>query len=289
MNIDVQVITRDYKKSSKIFAGNRSNQISIKEYDFNQGVIDLGHFDYIVHGATPSTKRSGFGNDRDVYSGTLNATKSILLTVESNKSLPRIVNLSSGAVYEPQTKDIPLRFESDLKNFAGKPSSYAAAKIDTERLFSENLEKLNLRCASPRLFTFFGPEIQLDEHFAIGNFLRDGLNGDVIKIKGSPETTRSYMYPTDLIHWILKCLLNPQNKNLNIGSEKSISMHDLALLISEMTSGKGVTVENQNTSANYYVPSTAIFRECYEVTERTTLETGLLNWIKWLSDKDSSN
>lgn len=286
MNIEVEVFTRNIEKASKIFLPSRSEQISIRGHDFNQAVINLGEFDYIIHGATPSTIRTGLNNDDDVYIGTLNATKSILHTAEVNGKSLRVVNLSSGAVYGVQPKELFLRPESDFDLRARDLNSYSAAKIDSELMFSNGLASLNLISSSPRLFTFYGPGLELNEHFAIGNFLRDGLSGKMINVKGNPETVRSYMYPTDLIHWILKCLIAPENRNFNIGSENRITMSQLATLISELTSSKGIQAENQDIPANYYVPSTSNFRESYGVSEKITLETGLQRWIRWLLAKN---
>jgi dTDP-glucose 4,6-dehydratase len=116
----------------------------------------------------------------------------------------------------------------------------------------------------------------------VGNFIRDGLRGQPVNIKGSPDTLRSYMYPTDLITWILTALLKPKNLNVNIGSELPLTMHELATLISELTSKKGVRILGGNVVASNYVPSTSCFRENFGVSQRIDLNQGLEHWIEWL-------
>ena len=137
---------------------------------------------------------------------------------------------------------------------------------------------------SPRLYAFAGPGIVLDEHFAVGNFLRDGLLGEPIKISGNPATLRSYMYPTDLTLWILFALLNPKDVNVNIGSELSITMFELASMISDLTSKKGVEIFDKNNVPSNYVPSTSRFREMYGVSQRIDLNRGIERWVKWLQE-----
>ena len=127
-----------------------------------------------------------------------------------------------------------------------------------------------------------GEDLPKDAHFAIGNFLRDGLSGNKILINGSPETIRSYLYPTDLTAWLILLIANPSSENLNIGSEKSYSMLQLANLVSSLTSNKGFQLLNPDSEASIYVPSTLNTREMLKVKESVSLENGLERWIKWL-------
>ena len=149
-------------------------------------------------------------------------------------------------------------------------------------IFSEAAVAGLINCISPRLYAFAGPGIVLDEHFAVGNFLRDGTEGKQIAINGNPSTMRSYMYPTDLTIWILTALLKPKYLNVNIGSEIPISMLDLANLISDMTSKKGVKILGDDKVDSNYVPSTLCFIQNYLVSEQIDLSNGLERWIEWL-------
>jgi nucleoside-diphosphate-sugar epimerase len=93
------------------------------------------------------------------------------------------------------------------------------------------------------------------------------------------------MFPTDLVTWLLKSIVDPRNEDFNIGSENSISMLELATLVSELTSKKGVVLLKPETPANNYVPSTRSFRSVYQTKEMTGLEEGLIQWIKWILEK----
>ena len=46
---------------------------------------------------------------------------------------------------------------------------------------------------------YYGKDLPLDAHFAIGNFLRDGLDNKDIIISSNGKIERSYMYLADLI------------------------------------------------------------------------------------------
>ena len=191
---------------------------------------------------------------------------------------------SSGIVYGPQLLSERNRLERSITVESNSRSGYLNAKIAAELIFSEASDAGLINSISPRLFAFAGPGIALDEHFAVGNFLRDGLQGKEIVVNGNPSTMRSYMYPTDLVIWILAALTNPKNLNVNIGSEFPISMYDLAHLISESTSRKGVSVLGGDQVANNYVPSTSVFRETFKVSQLVALSDGIERWIQWHLD-----
>jgi nucleoside-diphosphate-sugar epimerase len=90
------------------------------------------------------------------------------------------------------------------------------------------------------------------------------------------------MFPVDLVVWLLKSILDPRDVNMNVGSEDSISMFDLAAMISNLTHKKGVVILNPETPPNNYVPKTEIFRSIYNVKETVTLEAGLISWLAYL-------
>jgi dTDP-glucose 4,6-dehydratase len=279
---EITIITRNSKKAQEFFANDIGICLKFVECDLADMPIELEGSDFFINGATPSKRKTGYDNSDAVYASTVNASNSIIQSAAKFKNIPRVLNLSSGIVYGPQGVAVKNQSESSISLKPETRSGYLDAKLAAELIFSNAVEIGLVRSISPRLFAFAGPGIALDEHFAVGNFLRNGLQGKPIAIKGNPETMRSYMYPTDLTIWILSALLNPNNQNVNVGSENPIDMLRLAHIISEMTTKKGVRILNENLEASNYVPSTSNFRSTYDVSEIVTLETGLQLWIESL-------
>jgi len=278
----ITVITRYPKNAHKIFVEELGFKIKIIEFDFAVNSTDLEKSDFFINGATPSQNKTGLLDNDSVYKSSVNASHSLIRSATKYGNKPKIVNLSSGIVYGPQDVSVRNQIEAPISKEQLSYSGYLDAKIASELLLSEAFEAGLVESISPRLYAFAGPGIVLDEHFAVGNFIRDGLQGNRIVIKGNPSTVRSYMYPTDLVIWILTALLKPTNLNTNIGSEVPISMLELGNLISDMTSKKGVRILGENQEISNYVPSTSCFRQSYGVSEQISLSRGLENWIEWL-------
>jgi nucleoside-diphosphate-sugar epimerase len=279
---EITVISRNASRARNLFAEKFGLTPNVVEFDFAVGLAELEKCDFFINGATPSTKKTGIDNVEAVYASTVNASNSIIRSAKRYGNKPRVVNLSSGIVYGTQGLAERNQIESASTIHPNSQSGYLNAKLSSESIFSEAAVLEEVKAISPRLYAFAGPGISLDEHFAVGNFIRDGLEGSQITISGNPSTTRSYLYPTDLVVWILAALTQPKDINVNVGSEIPITMLELATLVSELTSKMGVRVLGSNVVASNYVPSTSCFRENYAVSQQISLNEGLERWIEWL-------
>jgi len=142
--------------------------------------------------------------------------------------------VSSGAVYGEQPAELARVPEA----YAGAPdvgsplSAYGEGKRVAEFLCNTARHHRGLNCKIARCFAFVGPYLPLDAHFAIGNFIRDALNGQTIEIKGDGAPFRSYLYAADLAAWLWTILLRDDaTGTFNVGSDEAHSIGDIAEIV----------------------------------------------------------
>lgn len=183
--------------------------------------------DRIIHAATPT---SGNEARQPQLRAHLVAGTERMLVFARTVGARRILFTSSGAVYGPQPETISRLPE----NYAGKPETpYGEAKLACEEMCAQCAQSTGIEFAIARCFTFVGPHLPLDQHFAIGNFIADALAGRNICIAGDGTPMRSYLYAGDLAIWLWTLLLRPFDAGYglqvyNVGSGAAISIRDLA-------------------------------------------------------------
>jgi dTDP-glucose 4,6-dehydratase len=186
-----------------------------------------------------------------------------------------VIHLSSGAVYDTSCRnqlEIPSNFPLQLHS----SDPYTQEKIVLEQWLHSNSSDKKYIARNPRLFAFYGPGLQLDRHFAIGEFMKQGMAKEKILIRGNPENLRTYLHPTDAVIQILnQCgVAEPEHKH--IGSARRVSIHQVAELVGEIF---GVPVEldsHHSSEINNYVPGDVSVE-----TERD-FELGIKEWADWL-------
>ena len=228
--------------------------------------------DFVIHAAA-STDISRYlaqpiEEQKNIQASILNYCKLAPLYHSNAK----IIYASSGAIYGPQPAETPFLIESSplgeiTKMVEGK-QHYAAAKRDAEMAIQE-LGNAGLSVSIARCFAFVGPYLPRDQHFAIGNFIEDGLCGRPIKVNANKLVYRSYMYADDLVEWLMTIAAagNTQCPIFNVGSGEVIEMRDLAQTVANYF---GVGVEAPaltNAESDRYVPS----------VDKAFTELGLLN------------
>jgi nucleoside-diphosphate-sugar epimerase len=172
----------------------------------------------------------------------------------------KILYVSSGAVYGKQPAcmtHIPEEYSaSDLSELPGGKRDYALAKRDAEKAI-KNLGQQGLSVSIARCFAFAGPWLPRNQHFAIGNFIEDGLQGRPITVKARKEVYRSYMYADDLVEWMMTIALHasPECPVYNVGSDQAVLMGDLARLVAKEFGVDVCIPEITDTDEDRYIPS----------------------------------
>ncbi|MGE3759992.1 MAG: NAD-dependent epimerase/dehydratase family protein, partial [Pseudobdellovibrionaceae bacterium] len=213
-------------------------------------------FSTIIHGAAAASRDLNENHPEEMFNTILDGTRAILKVAEDSK-VKRVQLISSGAVYGTQ----PGKLDRVDELFTGAPdttdprSSYGEAKRAAEFLSVCSARKHGYHLSIARCYSFIGPYLPLDIHFAAGNFLKAVLDNDPIKIGGDGSPFRSYLYSADLIVWLLTILVKGESsKPYNVGSEDPVSILDLAKAID--LQGKKLVPDREKLSPSLMVAKT---------------------------------
>lgn len=219
-------------------------------------------FSHVLHAATDSTvgpRLTTLQRFDQILAGTTN-----ILDLAVATGTRRFMLTSSGGIYGPQPADL----EAFPEDWPGSPSlaepatAYSQSKRAAEHLCALYREAHGLETVIARCFAFVGPDLPLDVHFAIGNFIRDALTAEAITVAGDGTPLRTYLDQRDLAHWLWTLLLQGKDgETYNVGSDQVIGIAELAHLVRDLLApGKPVRILGTPLPAaarNRYVPSIA--------------------------------
>lgn len=183
--------------------------------DVRDFAFPRGPFDAIIHAATSAVTTL---SDEEMTSVILDGVRHVVDFAKA-ADCRTILFTSSGAVYGP-------RMEPAAENDACNPATaYGKGKLAAEQM----LKDFGLDVKIARCFAFVGPHLNRTIHFAIGNFIRDCLEGSPIIINGDGRPLRSYLYADDLVEWLFAILERGQSgRPYNVGSGHALPILELA-------------------------------------------------------------
>lgn len=187
---------------------------------------------YVLHAAADSTLGPQIAPLLR-YDQIVDGTRNMLNFALASGAL-RFLFISTGGVYGPQPSDI----ESIPEDYHGMPdplnpaNAYSVAKRVAEHLCALYQNQHGLATVIARCFAFVGPDLPLDVHFAIGNFIRDALTSEAITVDGDGSPLRTYLDQADLAHWLVTLLERGKaGEAYNVGSDEVVRIAELAHLV----------------------------------------------------------
>jgi UDP-glucuronate decarboxylase len=217
-------------------------------------------FTHVLHAATDSTLGTALV-PLQRYDQIVDGTRH-LLDFAIRCGAKRFLLTSSGAVYGPQAPSRPYLEESCLScpDPMQHTNAYGMGKLTAEHLCALYHQAHGLETVVARCFAFVGPDLPLDVHFAIGNFIRDALYADSITVQGDGSPLRSYMDQRDLAQWLVTLLIDGKaGQAYNVGSDHAVSILELAHTVRDLLAPhkplRVLSPPNTSTPRSRYIPS----------------------------------
>jgi len=232
--------------------------------------------DYIIHAASPADPADYMDEPLRTMNGIVSLTQQVL-KFAMKSGVRRLLYISSGAIYGRQPGSMQAISEeySGGPNLLDKHSCYGEAKR-----FSELLCQVSgIPTVVARLFTFIGPNQNLDGSFAAPDFIRQATTRHEIRVRGNGMAERTYCYSSDLVISIWKLLLRGETgEAYNVGQSLPTTVLGLAQLIGRHAGNAEVIIEGTagDESRPRYIPDISklcsIYQPCItlqEAVERT--------------------
>ena len=150
---------------------------------------------------------------------------------------------------------------------------------------------LDIRIA--RIFNTYGPRMRAEGVYGrvIPRFIEQSLGNKPITIFGDGSQTRSFCYVTDQVEGLLKLAFSERAKGevVNIGSEREMTVLELAKLVNTLTNSSSETEFHPLPKDDPVrrKPDISKAKEILGWMPKVSLEEGLKRTIEWFRESDS--
>ncbi len=290
LGIQITILSRSpqsYKEKNPLVCSHSG--ISFCEGDIRDFEFPSEKYDIVIHAATAASAKLNAEAPFLMFDTILSGTKRAL-DFAAKCHASKFLFVSSGAVYGQQPVDMLAVSEECLQapRFNDVRSAYGMGKLAAEHLCCLSALRYGFEVGIARCFAFVGPWLPWDIHFAIGNFIRDALKGQVIRVQGDGTPLRTWLYAAELPRWLLTILLKGKSlEPYNVGSDEIFSIADAAKLVAKLaTNVVQVDIAKQPVSGQLpvrYVPDITRARDMLGLIPQVDLKESIqlsLNWYK---------
>ena len=257
----VFVLSRNASRLNASHSNLINNSVHLIDADISS-CQELPNADFVIHAAASTNAVNYIISPTQEKKNIQLAVLNYCRLAKKYHQNSKIVYCSSGAVYGQQS---PLVFgveeNAEMQSTLEMPMSkrdYAAAKRDAE-LQIQKLGMMGHSVSIARCFAFVGHYLSRDQHFAIGNFIEDGLKGRPICVNADHTVFRSYMYADDLVVWLMTLAASASKEChiFNVGSDEEVKLHDLASAVAKYFSVPVIFPSTTSDLIDRYIPSIA--------------------------------
>ncbi|SFR81726.1 NAD-dependent epimerase/dehydratase family protein [Sphingomonas jatrophae] len=236
--------------------------------------------DYVIHAASTTDAQRYIDDPLGERANILAAIDNYARIARACHADSRIIYTSSGAVYGQQPPELDLLPETFDPGEASGLVAYKRDYAEAKRLAEARIAALGehgIRTSVARCFAFVGVHLPRDQHFAIGNFLADGLAGRPVRVNARKPVYRSYMHADDLVVWLLTiaAAADLHCPTWNVGSDEAVTMGDAAEAVARRCGVPALVPAWSEPGEDRYVPSIAKAREALGLALAYDLESAI--------------
>jgi nucleoside-diphosphate-sugar epimerase len=244
--------------------------------------------DVIFHLAAISSVKESIENPALVNSTNVSGTVN-LLEMAQKLDVKRFVFSSSAAVYG-NPEEMPVYEEVSCHPL----SPYAASKIAAELYIHSFSELYGIAGTILRYFNVYGPRQAYSEYSGvISIFANQALSNEPIRIEGTGEQTRSFIYVGDVARATHAAAVEKKasNATINLSGSESITITKLAHLIKKIVEGSHSEIINVPPRPGDVRDSIGSMERAHTILQfypEVHLENGLRKTIDWYRTHQSS-
>ena len=283
--IQVTVLSRAPLALQQAFpAAVAAGELHLLSGDVTHFAFPATQFTHVMHMATTSAQETFHGEDSLAKFHMLVQGTERVMQLAALQGVKKVLFTSSGVVYGAGAQAPVAESHPGAPDPLDPVSGLAQGKRAAEFIASYYADKHGLDLTIARCFSFAGPGLPMDIHYAIGNFIHDALLADEITVKGDGSPMRSFLYLGDLVHWLLALLGEATASPVyQVGSDYAVSILTLAQTVQQLLApDKTVRVLGDrshaigNANRNWYVPDISLARQHLQLEAWTSLETTIL-------------
>ncbi len=218
------------------------------------------------------------------------------LEAAQKKQIPKVFYSSSACVYplhlQRKTDKVSLKEQDAIP--AEPDTAYGWEKLFTEQLCQAYRTDFGLDVKIARFHNIYGPEGTFEggrekSPAAICRKVALAKKIDEIEIWGDGEQTRSYCYIDDCCDGIFRLMHSSVDRPINIGSDRMISINEMALLVAKIAKKKlslkhvegfqGVRGRNSDNT---------LIKSLLNWAPSISLESGLTKTYLWIENQTKS-
>lgn len=202
--------------------------------------IEFQGIQEIYHLACPMSPKNFEKNKMDVIFANSLGTKNALDLAKKYQS--RFLHYSSSVVYGYEQLDSSKVTEDYVGavNVLSNRGAYDEGKRFAETLVANYGDIYRLNVKIMRLFRTYGPRMPLNDGHMIPDFISDALDNKDLTIFGDEKFVSSFCYISDVIDASLKIMNSELHGPYNIGSDREVSILNIANSIISMIGSKSV-------------------------------------------------